>query len=332
MSSLTRVSGLTACLFLANIVCAQQADPQLARLARWLKSPDASVRLDAVRELATLPPARSTPLMIGALKDPSAEIRGAAAWQLSQAKAPRVVEALRPLLKDDDDRVRAAATWSLSHVGGKAVLPDIIPLCRNDASGIVRFRAVWGLAFIGDKSALPVVIEALGDYNASVRERSALLALEQLADATVPSRLQKQATNVFAPTRRIVMYLLARYHDKTSLAVLLVGLQDNDALVRAEAALSLGKLHAQAATSDLCRLLKDPDEHARGAATYALGLIGDKDALRPMLQDEAAFVRAIAAESLQRLGDSSVKPPEGFAAAELFTYPIHSPEHEELYR
>ena len=45
-----------------------------------------------------------------------------------------------------------------------------------------------------------------------------------------------------------------------------------------------------------------------------------------------SFVRAIASESLNRLGDKSVQPPEGFKASELFTYPIHSPEHEELYR
>jgi hypothetical protein len=48
-------------------------------------------------------------------------------------------------------------------------------------------------------------------------------------------------------------------------------------------------------------------------------------------QDNSAFVRAVAAESLQKLGDKTAKPPEGFNAAELFTFPIYSPEQKDLY-
>jgi hypothetical protein len=31
------------------------------------------------------------------------------------------------------------------------------------------------------------------------------------------------------------------------------------------------------------------------------------------------------------LGDKTAKPPEGFKAAELFTFPIYSPEQKDLY-
>ena len=53
--------------------------------------------------------------------------------------------------------------------------------------------------------------------------------------------------------------------------------------------------------------------------------------LRAALQNAEAFVRAFATESLNRLGDKSVKSPDGFKAAELFTYPLHSLERTELY-
>ena len=311
------------------------ASDEIERLQRSLKSPSEQNRLEALRELAAYPAAQSTPLILTALSDANSTIRGTAAWQLYSIKDPRVVPALRPLLKDSDDRVRAAAAWSISHIGGKAVLPDILPLCRDDASGVVRFRAVWGLAFIGEKSALPVVIDALGDYNASVRERAALLALDKLADASITSRLRSQSTNSFAPTRRVVMYLYSRYGKQSATPILLAGLKDPEPLVRAEAALTLGKIRATSAVSPVSALLRDTDEHVRGAAAYALGLLGDaaaRPSLRALLEDEAAFVRAIAGESLNRLGDKSVQPPEGFKASELFTYPIHSPEHEELYR
>ena len=53
--------------------------------------------------------------------------------------------------------------------------------------------------------------------------------------------------------------------------------------------------------------------------------------LRSLSQDNSAFVRAVAPESLQKLGDKTAKPPEGFKAAELFTFPIYSPEQKDLY-
>src|SRR5207244_631274 len=123
------------------------------------------------------------------------------------------------------------------------------------ASGVVRFRAVWGLAFVGEKSALPTVIDALGDANDSVRERAALLSLERLADKSVGDRLLPQAANPFAPTRRVVMYLLAKYGDKSAESALLAGLKDSEPLVRAEAALALGKRRASASQTPLRGLL-----------------------------------------------------------------------------
>jgi HEAT repeat protein len=288
-----------------------------------------------VLELAALQKPAAVPLLVRALKDPEVEVRAATAWGLLNYNDARVAAGLRETLNDDDDRVRASAVWALSHIGGKAVLPDVVRLATNDASGVVRFRAVWGLALIRDKSALPIVINALGDYNTSVRERSALIALEALADNTVVSRVLTQTNNVLPATRRVVMYLLARYGDKSVVPALKQALTDPDQLVRAEAALSLGKLKARDALANLLPLLADPDEHIRGSVAHAVGLIGDKsaiEALRPALEDKSAFVRAVAAESLQKLGDKTVKPPAGFKAAELFTFPIYKPEHEELYR
>ena len=291
-------------------------------------------RSDAVAELSTLHHPECVPLLLQALKDSSVNVRNRAAWSLQNFRDPRIAPALRALLNDEDDRVRASAVWSLSHVDGKAVLGDVVRLARTDASGNVRFRAVWGLALIKDKSALPVVVEALGDYNTSVRERAALIALEALADNTIASRVLTQTNNVLPATRRVVMYLLARYGNESVVPALQNGLKDSDALVRGEAALSLGKLHTRKGEPALIAALSDPDEHVRGASAYAIGLIADKSAmtaLRRLLNDETAVVRAIAAESLQRLGDETVSPPEGFKAVDLYTFPIYSPEHKKLY-
>ncbi|MCG3148457.1 MAG: hypothetical protein PCFJNLEI_01901 [Verrucomicrobiae bacterium] len=322
---------LFSSVVLAGVLLAQDSAPalqQIDRLSRWLRSPRESIREEAVAELNTVAIDRALPLLVVALSDSSTVVRAAAATSLSRAQDPRVVAALRPLLKDPDNHVRAAAVWGLCHTGGKAVLPDVLPLCLDDASGLVRFRAVWGLAIIGDKSAMPVAVAALGDFVPAVRERSALLALAALADDSLGAQLAGQAGNEFTPTRRIVMYLFSRYGElQQAVPVLQAGLRDGDPLVRAEAALALGRRRVSRLVGEVIPLLGDSDEHVRGAALHALGFMGDsvrRSDLLPMLQDPNAFVRAVAAEALQRLGEKNVKPPPGFRAEELFSYPIHN--------
>jgi HEAT repeat protein len=130
------------------------------------------------------------------------------------------------------------------------------------------------------------------------------------------------------------MYLLAKYGDTSIVPALIGGLKDTDALVRGEAAISIGKLHARKALGALPPALQDPDDHVRGSAAYGVGLMGDPAGaalLHPLLKDDSAFVRAVAADSLQTLGDRTAKPPEGFKSSELFTFPIFSPEQKDLY-
>jgi len=337
---LLKVFLIWAPLATASLIFAQQTptsanSAQLSRLDRWLRSPDESVREDAIRELSALRDPSATPLLLRGLQDSNEVIRATAAWSFCLGSSnPEIISGLRKALNDGNDRVRASAVWSLSHIGGRAVLPDVVRMATNDASGIVRFRATWGLAFIRDKSALPVAVHALGDYNNSVRERSALLAIDALADKSLILLVLAQTNNVLPATRRIVMYVLAKYGDQSVVPALINGLKDPDALVRGEAAIALGKLRARSALPALQGALRDPDDHVRGSAAYGVGLMGDAEGvsvLRPMLQDNSAFVRAVTADSLRTLGDRTVAPPEGFKSSELFTFPIYSPEQKDLY-
>lgn len=305
---------LTA-LLLTAILLAQEAGTPMARqvdrLARWLRSPRESIREEAIAELQTVPITNALPLLISALGDSSTVVRAASATALARSQDPRVVAALRPLLKDEDDQVRAAAAWSLGHCGDRTVLPELLPVCRDDVSSVVRYRAVQSVGLLGDRRGLPAVIAALRDANTAVREQAAARALEVLADESVMDRLTPLARFEYAPTRRIVMNLLGRYGDRErAVPVLRAGGRDGDALVRAEAALSLGRRGANIGES----FFRDADEHVRGAAAYAAGQAGRsayRQELQRLLSDESAFVRAVAAEALG-------KPPEGFRAVELF--------------
>src|SRR5690242_11603219 len=94
------------CLAQASGPMPTETDKKFERLARWLKSPDESVRVDAIQELATIHDLAVVPLILQCLQDTNTAVRGAAAWSLLLYRGPEVVNALRPVLNDEDDRVR----------------------------------------------------------------------------------------------------------------------------------------------------------------------------------------------------------------------------------
>src|SRR6266436_1331255 len=80
-------------------------DDRLDRLARWLRSPRESIRLEAVTELSSVPVADALSLLLSALTDTSVVVRAAVSGVLQHSRDPRVIPALRPLLKDADEHV-----------------------------------------------------------------------------------------------------------------------------------------------------------------------------------------------------------------------------------
>src|SRR5271163_2866322 len=59
-----------------------EASKKFERLAQWLKSPDVSVRLDAIHELTSVHDSAAIPLILPCLQDTHITVRSAAAWGL----------------------------------------------------------------------------------------------------------------------------------------------------------------------------------------------------------------------------------------------------------
>ena len=57
-----------------------ETNKKFERLARWLKSPDESVRVDAIQELTSGHDPAAIPLILQCLQDTNVSVRGAAAW------------------------------------------------------------------------------------------------------------------------------------------------------------------------------------------------------------------------------------------------------------
>jgi cyclophilin family peptidyl-prolyl cis-trans isomerase/HEAT repeat protein len=85
-------------------------------------------------------------------------------------------------------------------------------------------------------------------------------------------------------------------------------IRDDNALVRARAALAVGRVNAGQAVSLLVPLLSDPVADVRATAAFALGIAGDRaaaPALQVAVRDSELPVRGRAVEALGLLGDTT---------------------------
>ncbi len=89
-------------------------------------------------------------------------------------------------------------------------------------------------------------------------------------------------------------------------------LKRNDSTMRAKAASALGRLGDKRAVEPLIAALKDNDARVRMSAALALAALGDKRAVEPLiaaLKDEDRRVRSMSAMALNMLGDKRAVEP-----------------------
>jgi HEAT repeat protein len=140
-----------------------------------------------------------------------------------------------------------------------------------------------------------------------------------LADAGVRSlhdvlaRLRDRDTNI--ELRRVCLWAVGQLRDKSVARELLAVFDEADRTRYWEAAKSLGFIRSKRVVKPLVSLLyRSTDANTRSAVVYALGLIGDKRALTPLMEvlrnlKEESSVRAHAAEALAFLRKTEAVPP-----------------------
>lgn len=147
------------------------------------------------------------------------------------------------------------------------------------------------------------------DYRDSVRQD-----IQALLDAGVQSDEDLFAIVEDAGSdpekRERAFWLLSRLGTAGTAPALLKALQDPNASLRAAAARLIGESGIKESVNRLVVLLQsDPEPTVRKDAAYALGLIGDVTAVKPVvaaLKDKSPMVRGMAAEALAYIRDPSV--------------------------
>ena len=276
--------------------------------------------------------------------------------------------ALEPLIKAlEDEDVRYYATDALGKIGDKRAVYPLINIL-NTKIGVtdrVCTKVVKALGSIGDSRAVEPLIEALEDKEGYVRY-SAADALGKIGDkrAIEPLikllRIEKWEFN--DPSRfHCVDHLVAI--GKSAVEPLIKALEDED--VRYYAADALGKIGDKRAIEPLIKLLRiekwefnDPsrfhcvdhlvaigksaveplikaleDEDVRYYAADALGKIGDKRAVEPLLgilSSDNFYVCRSAAMAFGKLGWSPGTDELKFAYLDLLVRHRHSIEWREI--
>jgi len=158
----------------------------------------------------------------------------------------------------------------------KKGVEGLVHSLRDSTDPLVRQYAAYLLGKAQNPRAIQPLIEALGDFDKSVREQ-ATLALSAIGKAAIEP--------------------------------LSAAMKEPKWETRYRAAEALGKIADEKAVQPLIQALRDNRDHVRYMAAKGLREFGDSDAIDPMiilLKDENRYVRIMAIRALGAIGGSKV--------------------------
>jgi HEAT repeat protein len=227
------------------------------------------------------------PLIEALRDDPRGTVRSGAAKALGVIGDERAVDSLVAALEDENALVRSEAGSALVTID-----PDqgfyVQMAAMNDPSFNVRRQAVKELGKLGDPRAVPLIARATEDRSLSLPRplavRDALDALARIGDpggidpalAALEHRDRLVREDALKAARKIG---LSTEH----LDTVLQALKDSSGGVRKEAAIALAALQDPSTFEVLVLTLFDSEDKARYHAAEALGRIGNRLAIGPIL-------------------------------------------------
>jgi len=210
-------------------------------------------------------------------------VRGSAAARLETwFSSSGAVDVTIERLHSPKDWQRAAAAYALGDMASARVVPDLLSaLGYRDAA--VRAAAARSLGRLGATDAVEMLLEAQADGRLPrLVTGQALLAIGTPA---LP-RLLPLVAATDERERAAAVELVGLIGGAVDARPLVEALRDPSAVVRAQAALALGRLAAEEAAARLRDLLDDRIPFVRAAAAEALGAVGDEVAA-PRLRELA---------------------------------------------
>ncbi|HGE71078.1 TPA: hypothetical protein ENX78_09605 [Candidatus Poribacteria bacterium] len=322
-------------------------EPSYNLLLELFKVYDPSIQNNVVKIFVELK-SKTFDTLIKALQNEDEMVRRQALIALGKIKDDRAVEPIAKLLTDTDPGVKFYIPIALESIGGEKII-EPLHIALKDEMSQIRMAAADIIGRLKDQSAIPLLIERLADDNSYVKA-SATDALMKIGTPAIPSLidvLQKKAENVaLSPSDLIgdkignkykkelskrtalqvtIMSILGNMKDPIAIKPLLEAMKTQAlpgatedektfaSSIRDGAVSALSSIGAPA-VDGLIAILSNPNESetARVSSASALGTIGDKRAVIPLinaLKDGNKNVRAISASSLGILRDRRALMP-----------------------
>ncbi len=281
----------------------------------------------------------TSPDLVQLARDPDAAIRSRAALAIGRVGMVEGASALLLLQADPDPTVRANAAFALGLLGDRTSVAALTAALA-DQEPLVRARAIEGLGLIGDDSAAPAIAKAASgcaplvsglepddeEWPKSTEIELCRLALFSLARlkrfeplAQVAIGADGQAVSRWWP----VAYALQRVGDPRAAPYLVplasTGVYTSGFALRGLAAYKHPSTNSLAAAVIARR---DADIKVRVAAVRAMGQMGDRSAVTPLLGllEQPELPLNLTVEAIDALG--MLRAPEAFDhLLDFFSHP-----------
>jgi HEAT repeat protein len=235
--------------------------------------------------------------------DPTvAEMASTALRSMGQEAEPALRAAIRT-----GDSVRRARLLPLLAVR-RSVVGELV-LCLDDADPSVRAHACDALGRIGDVSVVGQVFALVGDADSRVAH-AAIAAVQSLGSDEAKVHALGAARSSNPRIRRSAVRILSYFGYPEALDVLLEAIDDGDERIREGSAPGLALVDDPRATTALVAAAAHASAATRGAVMRALGQAAGTPevvaALRSALDDDDAWVRYYACQSIGKLQATSV--------------------------
>lgn len=264
----------------------------VAPLVELLNNQNASVRAEAATALGNIGNLDAVEPLIAALNDPISNVVTVAGSALGAIKDMRAINPLIDVLHRHGADEIVSAALALGEIGSPKAQESLEEVALTAWYSDARASALYALRQVGNASANKVFVRAMNDHEEYVR----IAAAESLSHSPY---LQADKAAVQALDDRISYYInLMESEDKNQ---------------RKIAISSLGRIGSVRDIEPLIKhLMFDPEEDVQASTTLALGQIGDKRAVTPLvlaLQNKYAPTRAFAVYALGQIDDKSVILP-----------------------
>ena len=248
--------------------------------------------------------------LVGPAEPPAAEVATLARSLAARFDPLTVERAVVALLRAD---AAASRAWGARLFNELGLVGPYGQRLREARKWTERTHAANILGLAAASSAVPALVSALRDRfedEGSVKIAAAN-ALAKLRDPTAVPLLVKELLEVDERSSRAVAEALVAFGKLAVPALLELLVARAHPTARVWAARILGRIGDVRATDDLVARLYDRDDLLRMATAEALGMLGDKRALQPLvratLRDPAPQVRAHAAAAVARVeGENAI--------------------------